>query len=91
MDLSAGTVILSIGSIVATAIGYLLARKDALQEKQIEDLYNKHGLDAERLQQLEIRVAADHYTKSEIMGMLDSLKKYLDDRFDRIERYIEKK
>lgn len=72
-------------SIVIGVMGYLLAKKDAAQEAQLEDLYGKHEADSIKLQMLEVKIAENHYPKTEINQIVDGLKKYLDDRFDRIE------
>jgi hypothetical protein len=74
-----------VGAIVVGIMGYLLAKKDAAQEAQLEDLYKKHEADASKLQTLEVKIAENHYPKTEINAIVENLKKYLDDRFDRIE------
>jgi hypothetical protein len=84
MDLS--VIIELVGGVVIAIMGYLFSKKDAAQESQLEDLYIKHEADAAKLQSLEIKIAENHYPKSEINQIVDSLKKYLDDRFDRIEK-----
>jgi len=72
-------------AVVVGIMGYLLAKKDAAQEAQLEDLYKKHEADASKLQTLEVKIAENHYPKTEINAIVENLKKYLDDRFDRIE------
>ena len=72
-------------TIIIGVMGYLLAKKDAAQESQLEDLYKKHEADASKLQILEVKIAENHYPKTEINAIVENLKKYLDDRFDRIE------
>ncbi len=74
------------GGALIAVMGYLLSKKDATQEAKIDDLYTKHEADAAKLQSLEVKIAENHYPKSEINQIVDSLKKYLDDRFDRIEQ-----
>lgn len=67
-------VMAAVGVVVAV-IGYLLARKDAHQEKQIEALWEKHDQDAARLQDVELDIAKRHYVKDELdarFGQLDS-------------------
>ncbi len=59
-------------------IGYLLARRDAQQEKLIDDLYNKHNDDVARLNVLALKLAEDHYKKPEIHQIIDSVKQSLD-------------
>jgi len=83
MDLGIVAIIMGV---VISIMGYLLAKKDAAQEEQLLDLYIKHEADAAKLQSLEVKIAENHYPKSEINQIVDSLKKYLDDRFDRIEK-----
>lgn len=78
-------IIAIIGAIIIGVMGYLLAKKDAAQEAQLEDLYKKHEADASKLQILEVKIAENHYPKTEINQIVENLKKYLDDRFDRIE------
>ena len=60
--------------LLISIVGYLLQKKDHEQEKQLEDLYTKHHQDADRLHQVELKLASDHYVKSE-----------LDNRFDRLD------
>ena len=74
-----------VGGVVIAIMGYLLSKKDAAQESQLEDLYKKHEADATKLQILEVKIAENHYPKTEINAIVENLKKYLDDRFDRIE------
>lgn len=78
-------IIAIIGAVIIGVMGYLLAKKDAAQEAQLEDLYKKHEADASKLQILEVKIAENHYPKAEINQIVENLKKYLDDRFDRIE------
>jgi hypothetical protein len=55
-------------------------------KNQITDLYNKHGNDADRLHALELDVARNFFTKEEINKEFAAQRKYLDDRFDRLEK-----
>lgn len=56
------------------AVAWFLRSKDEAQAKQIALLFTKHDEDAERLASLEVRIAKEHYLKTE-----------LDQRFDRME------
>lgn len=62
---------------IAAVLWYLLRQKDAAQEKKIDLLFTKHDDDAQRLAELELKIAANHYIKPE-----------LDAKFDRLERSI---
>src|SRR5574340_326512 len=56
---------------------WLLRQKDATQARQIELLFTKHDDDAQRLTDLELKIAANHYIKPE-----------LDAKFERLESSI---
>ncbi len=79
----------TVGGLVTAVVMYLLAQKDARQAEQIKDLYDKHNNDAERLQKLELDVAKNNYSKDEINSMFTDMKKYLDGRFERLERFFD--
>ena len=83
--MESSVIVEAVVAIVIGVMGYLLAKKDAAQEAQLEDLYKKHDADATKLQTLEVKIAENHYPKTEINAIVENLKKYLDDRFDRIE------
>ena len=66
---------------LVTLIGYLLKQKDNAQEKLIEDqakliadLYTKHNLDVDRLHNLEIQLAQNHYQKGELNLILGEVR-----------------
>ncbi len=88
MDINLGTVLSGIFSIVGAVFVYLLNKKDSAQESDIQILYEKHDEDANRLRDLELKVAQNHYQKMEVDAILDRFKSYLDDRFDRLEKSI---
>lgn len=74
---------------VLALVGYLLKRKDEEQEKLIEDLYNKHNTDAERLHQVELKLAADHYVKSELDTKFDKLELVISTGFRDLNAHLE--
>ncbi len=88
MDVNLGAVLSGIFSIVGAVFVYLLNKKDSAQESDIQILYEKHDEDANRLRDLELKVAQNHYQKMEVDAILDRFKSYLDDRFDRLEKSI---
>lgn len=87
---------------VGTVVWYLLKQKDDKQQKELEaiqaemkkafeDLYTKHNSDVEKLRDLEVKIASDHYKKSELDQRFDRLEtniregfKSLGDRFDKL-------
>jgi uncharacterized coiled-coil protein SlyX len=91
MEWNFGAILAASIGVLGSAFGYLLSRKDSHQADQITDLFRKHETDASRLQDLEIKVAADHYPKHEINAILSQLRSYLDEKFDRIEKALEHK
>jgi cbb3-type cytochrome oxidase subunit 3 len=88
MDINLGTVLSGIFSILGAVFVYLLNKKDSTQESDIQILYEKHDEDSNRLRDLELKVAQNHYQKMEVDAILDRFKSYLDDRFDRLEKSI---
>ena len=60
-----------------TVIWWLLRKKDDAQEKKIDLLFEKHDLDASKLEELRLQIAEKHYIKPE-----------LDSKFDRLEASI---
>lgn len=75
-------------TLAIAVIGYLLAQKDASQGKLIDDLYEKHNADADRLQKLEVDVAKNSYSKLEINAMFADMKLFIVGQFDRLEENI---
>lgn len=59
--------------IIVAVVGYFLRQKDEAQAKQIATLWIKHDEDAEKLQNLELRIASEHYVKRELDGKFDRL------------------
>lgn len=82
------SVAVGVMALIAGLVGYLLSSKDLSQQRAIEDLYEKHDIDIERLRVLELKVALDHPQKSEIRQMFDDMKRYFDAQFVRIESAI---
>lgn len=82
------SIVLWILAVVFGIIGYLLSRKDAAQEKSIEDLYAKHQSDVEKLSALQLTVAGDHYRKPEIDNLFAMMRTELKDGFTRVETAI---
>lgn len=62
---------------IFTVLWWLLRQKDATQARQIDLLFTKHDDDAQRLSDLELKIAANHYIKPE-----------LDAKFERLESSI---
>lgn len=85
--------------VIASVIGYLLDRKDAAQQKEISDLKVAHAKDIERLtklheedaqalQTLQVKLAAEHYPKGEVDNIMQGLYRYLDEKFQDLYRVI---
>lgn len=70
-------VVSGILTVPMTVIWFLLRQKDAKQEGQINTLFEKHDIDAQRLQDLELEIAKHHYERPA-----------LDSRFERLENSI---
>lgn len=85
MTLDIGVIIACFIAAVITIIGYLLSKKDALQESQINDLYEKHETDSVQLHNLSVKLAENYHAKSDIKDLLDTMKVFLNDRFNRLE------
>jgi len=77
-------------TILFTIIGFFLSQKDAKQALEISDLFRKHEEDAQKLANLELKIAEQHYPKPEIDKIMDRFKGYFDERFDRLEKVIRK-
>ena len=74
--------------LIISIIGYLLSKKDSAQEKQIEDLYDKHETDAAKLQSLEVKIAENHYQKNELDVKFDKLETIFRNGIDKlVERF----
>jgi hypothetical protein len=80
-------------------IGWLLSRKDSAQGKQIsaiedrhqkliDDLYQKHRVDVDKLAALELQIARNHYEKGEVTAMFSTFKNYLDEKFTELKASI---
>jgi hypothetical protein len=77
MTLDLADLALAAIGLLISVLAYLLKRKDEEQAVLIKDLYDKHHADADRLHQVELKIAADHYVKAE-----------LDHKFDKVERAL---
>lgn len=70
--------------------------KEALSQKvlpileNVKDLYDKHNADSDRLHTLEIDVAKNFFSKEEVIKMFDDQRRYFDQRFDRLEKLLDK-
>ncbi len=49
---------------------------------QVDDLYDKHQKDSDKLQLLEVKIAQDHYNKPELDRKLDAIEKSFKEGFD---------
>ena len=78
-------------TLVISIIGYQLSKKDSQQEKEIQHLYAIQDADCIRLRDLELKVAQEYHNKNEIHDILNDLKTYLKERFDKIEGAIYEK
>lgn len=77
--------------VVIAIIGWLLRNKDAAQEKQISELWDKHNDDAKALNDLRVQIAQNHYVKHELDQRFDKLEmafregfRELGDKFDKL-------
>lgn len=70
---------LSLFGVVASVIGYLLKRKDEEQADLIAKLFTKHDANEVAIQEVRLKIASEHYHKSE-----------LDARFLRLEATFQK-
>jgi len=91
-------IVMVMAPVALGGIGYLLRQKDADQQRQLEELqrqkdalWEKHDEDAERLQELELKIASEHYVKRELDGKFDKLESAitgglnsLGERFDKL-------
>lgn len=84
-------------AVLVPTFGYLLSRKDKQQEDKIiaqatliTDLYNKHEKVRDSHTELALTVAKKHYDKPEIDNLFTGFRQYLDERFTRLENFINK-
>jgi hypothetical protein len=70
-------IISGIFTVLISVIWFLLRQKDAKQAEQINALFGKHDMDAQKLQDLSLEIAKRHYERPE-----------LDSRFERLESSI---
>jgi hypothetical protein len=75
--------------VIATAFGFLLARKDAQQGEFIKDLYDKHKEDSEKLIKLELELARSYHPKNEVQDLFRNFKTYLDEKFTELKHSLE--
>ena len=71
-----------------SVLWFLLRKKDEAQEQhicaqdhQIEILFTKHDQDADRLTELELKIAEKHYLKTELDTKFDKLENALREEF----------
>lgn len=62
-------------------IGYFLRRMDTQQADQIKDLYEKHTKDVDKLRDLELRIASNHYERAELDKKFEKLEMAFRDGF----------
>jgi LPS O-antigen subunit length determinant protein (WzzB/FepE family) len=91
MDTAIIAVLISIGcGVVIAVIGYLFSQRDKDREAAIIDLYEKHKIDAQELIDLRLLVAKKYYDSEETDKLLSTFKDHFDQRFDRVEKLLEK-
>lgn len=56
-----------------TVLWYLLRQKDAKQESEINNLYKLHHEDENKLHELELEIARNHYPKHELDARFSQL------------------
>jgi hypothetical protein len=89
--MSAELLVLAVGG-VFTVLWYLLRQKDAKQGEEISDirkqhkddidlLYKLHNKDVEKLAQLELEIAKNHYPKNELDKRFEQLDATIKDGF----------
>lgn len=81
-------VILFIVGGVFSVLWFLLRQKDAAQADQIKDLYRKHDDDSSKLSTLELKLAHEYHSKHDMKDVLENLKLFFNERFDRMEEAI---
>ncbi len=73
---------------IFTVMWWLLRQKDAAQADQIKELFNKHDADAQKLAELENTLYRRYHDKEGIKDVLENLKLFFNERFDRVEEAI---
>lgn len=88
---SIATGVMFVLSGIFTVVWFLLRQKDAAQAAQIALLFSKHDDDAQRLADLELKIAERHYQKAELDSKFERLEQSLRDglgelgkKFDRL-------
>ena len=81
----------SISAAMFLSVSSSFAVKDSQQEKEIKHLYAIHDADCARLRDLELKLAGEYHSKPEMHDILNDLKTYLKERFDKIEGAIYEK
>ena len=66
---------------VLGVIAWLLKNKDAAQEHQISELWEKHNEDSRALQDLRVQIAQSYYVKHELDMRFDKLESAFRDGF----------
>lgn len=72
---------------IGTIISWLLRNKDAKQEEEIKRIDAEQTRVTERLRILELKLAENHYPKSEIKELFDGVKAEIEKLGVRIETY----
>lgn len=73
---------------IFTVLWFLLRQKDAAQAEQIRELFRKHEEDASKLAVLELKLAHEYHSKGDMKDVLENLKLFFNERFDRMEEAI---
>ena len=69
--------------------GARLGEYSAAMNEIAKDLYGKHTADVDRLQSLELKVAAQMLSRDDMKDILREFKADLNERFDRIEKKMD--
>ena len=75
---------------VLGVIAWLLKNKDAAQEKQISELWDKHNEDSRALQDLRVQIAQSYYVKHELDMRFDKLESAFRDGFKELGEKFDK-
>ena len=75
-----------LGSVIAIASYFFLKNK-----ADIENLYQLHKEDSEKLNKLELLLAGHYYDRTTVDELLKDFKGYLNERFNHIEKLMDRR